>query len=151
MTDEPANAEVRAIDRLAARLDRPLTELTTDELMVLKRKFDERGVRLYNWISPEMCALIAAAGVYSKAFLEALARRHADALADLVRTRIRRYGREAEVGLDGDAAAKIAITTDTPDEARLALLDLDVTADEVRGKLLRWDSGSSSWRPDPDE
>ena len=33
----------------------------------------------------------------------------------------------------------MVVTDDLPDEARLALLDLDVTADDLRGKLLRWD------------
>jgi hypothetical protein len=40
---------------------------------------------------------------------------------------------------------------DTPDEARLALLDLDVTAEELSGKVLRWDSSASAWRPDSDD
>ena len=72
MTDEPANAEPRAVDRLAAMLDRPLTELTVDELMALKKEFEARGVLVYNrfWASPEMLALLAAASIYSKAFLE---------------------------------------------------------------------------------
>jgi hypothetical protein len=45
---------------------------------------------------------------------------------------------EAGIGLDGDTAAKIVVTAGTPDEARLALLEIDVTADEIRGKPLRW-------------
>jgi hypothetical protein len=80
---------------------------------------------------------LATAAIYSKAFVEALAKRHADGVADLVRTRVRRKGK----------TATIAITADLPDEARLALLDLDVTADELRGKLVRWDSTTSTWRP----
>ena len=104
-------------------------------------------------LTAEKIALVTAAVIYSKAFLEALAKRHADAVADLLHRRVRRNGKEteAEIGLDGDATANIVVTAGTPDEARLALLDLDVTADEVRGKLLRWDSSVSAWRPDPDE
>lgn len=102
---------------------------------------------------PEQLALFTAVAVYSKAFLEALAKRHADGLADLVRKRLRENYKntEAEIGLDGDAAAKIVVTADIPDEARLALLDLDVTADELRGKLLRWDDSALAWRPADDQ
>ncbi len=38
-----------------------------------------------------------------------------------------------------------------PDEARLAVLDLDVTADVVRGQVLRWDSSASAWQPADDQ
>jgi hypothetical protein len=157
MIDEPASAEPRAVDPLAA-LDRPLTELTVDELMALKDEFEKRRVRVYNsWrlltLTPESWPLVVAAAIYAKTFVETLAKRHADALEDLVETHLRRIGNktEAEIGLDGDAAAKIAITEDTPDEARLALLDLDVTDDAVRGKVLRWDSSASAWCPANDE
>ena len=96
---------------------------------------------------------LAAAAVYSKAFVEALARRHADGVANLVRTGVRRKGKpdETRIGVNDGSAATIAITADTPDEARLALLDLDVTADAVHGKLLRWDSSVSAWRSDDDQ
>ena len=155
MTDEPANAEPRAVDRLAAMLDRPLTELTVDELMALKEEFEARGVLVYNrfWASPEMLALLAAASIYSKAFLETLAKHHADAVADLLRRSLHKNGTttEAEIGLDDGSAATIIVTEDLPDEARLALLDLDVTSDELRSKTLRWDSSASAWRPDPDQ
>lgn len=75
---------------------------------------------------------------------------NADWLSDAVRTRYRKSskGREALIGADNVAAATLVITSDTPDEARLALLDLDVTADDLRGRNLRWDSQSKTWRPD---
>lgn len=153
MTDEHTYAEPRTGDPLAAGLDRPLAELTVDELTALKDEFAKRGIQVYNSLTPEQIALIAAASVYSKAFLEALAKRHADAFAGQVRARFRKKGKDAqlEVGLDGDASAKIVITVGTPDEARLAVLDLDVTADEVCGKELCWDSGASAWRPTDDQ
>ena len=96
--------------------------------------------------------------IFGKAFLETLGQRAGDGVAniprqvhDLVSARKRRKGKtEVHLGLAGDVAAKIAITEDTPDEARLALLDLDVTADAVRGKTLRWDSSASAWRPADD-
>lgn len=100
--------------------------------------------------------LAFALGNFSVAFIQALGQRAADGAAkqvsDLVRTRVRRKGKpdEARIGVADGSAATIAITADTPDEARLALLDLDVTADELRGKLLRWDSTTSAWRPSDD-
>lgn len=51
--------------------------------------------------------------------------------------------------MDGGASAVVVVTGDLPDEARLALLDLDLMADEMRGKELRWDDDTSAWRPDP--
>lgn len=153
MTDEQTDAESGTVDPLAARLDRPLTELTVDELTALKDEFEKRGVRFHSWrflsLTPENLALATAAAIYAKTFLETLAKRHADALEDLVETRIRRKGKpdEYRIGVDDGSAATITITEDTPDEARLALLDLDVTADAVRGKVLRWDGSASAWRP----
>jgi hypothetical protein len=108
-----------------------------------------------NVVTAETVALMATA-IYSKAYLEALGRRTEQGVAnlskrvgDLVRTRIRKRGEPDEylIGLDGGAAAMIVVTEDTPDEARLVLLDLDVTAPELRGRELRWDPATSSWRP----
>lgn len=58
-----------------------------------------------------------------------------------------KYKGAQPLALDEGSAA-IVITSDTPDEARLALLDLDVTAEELRGKVLRWDEKARAWRPD---
>lgn len=138
-------------DALNALLDRPLTQLTADELMALKDAYAARGIRIYNSVPWEVvAALMAAATVYSKAFLETLAKHHADALNDAVRTRIRKNGktRELLVGPEDGSAATLVVTSKTPDEARLAVLDLDVTADEVRGKSLRWDDDTMVWRAD---
>ena len=92
--------------------------------------------------------------IFSKAYLEALGRRTEQGVAnlskhvgDLVRARVSKRGRPDEylIGLDGDATAMIVVTDDTPDEARLALLDLDVTAPELRGKYLSWSRGAGAW------
>lgn len=48
--------------------------------------------------------------------------------------------------MDGEQAVKLVVTEGLPDEARLALLDLDVTAEELRGKELRWDAAAGEWR-----
>jgi len=81
--------------------------------------------------------------------LETLGKNSADGLRESVRTRFRKNGmaRELLVGPDDGAAATLVITSDTPDEARLAVLDLDVTAEDVRGRFLQWDSETGTWRP----
>lgn len=153
VTDEPTNAELRAIDLLSAMLDRPFTELTVDELMALKAECEARGISFYNSASPEQLVLVAAIALYSKAFLETLAKHNAEGLIEAVRTRFRKNGKATEllVGPDDGKAATLIITSDTPDEARLAVLDLDITAEDVRGQHLRWDPEVESWRPNDTE
>jgi len=134
-------------DYIRTTLDKGLLNLSGEELQALKSHLEEHGIRVYNSLPPELWVLIP---IYSKAFLETLARRHADGVADLLRKRFRKNGAttECQISIDSDASATVAVTGDLPDEARLALLDLDVTADEVRGKLLRWDGNTSAWRAD---
>ncbi len=156
MTDEPANAGLNAVDPVAGKLDRPLTELTVDELMALKAEFESRGVRIYNGATFEQMVLAFMVVNFSSAFIQALGQRAAGGAAklpkraaDLVCNHVRKKGRpdEYRIGVDDGSAATIVITADTPDEARLALLDLDVTAPELRGKELGWDRTNGEWRP----
>jgi hypothetical protein len=53
---------------------------------------------------------------------------------------------EIMVRLDS-AVTTVVLTKELPDEARLMLLDLDLTSDEFRGKALRWDSTAGAWSP----
>jgi hypothetical protein len=104
-------------------------------------------------------ATLTAVAIYSKAFLEALGSRTGEGVANLaarlggfMRRRVRWKGGggsefEYLIGPDDGSAAIIVVTEDTPDEARLALLDLDVTAPELRGKELYWDPATGMWRP----
>jgi hypothetical protein len=152
MTDEPADARQGNAD--LPKLDRPLTELTVDELMALKDAYAARGIRIYNSVPWEIIApLLTAVPIYSKAFLETLARHNAEWLINAVHDRIRKNGRVTElvVGPENGAAATLVITGSTPDEALLAVLDLDVTAEELRGKELRWDPSTEAWRPGVNE
>lgn len=117
--------------------------------MALKDAYAARGTPIFNSVPWEGVApLMAAAAVYTKAFVETLAKHHANALDDAVRTRIRKDGktRELLVGPEDGSAAILVITSETPDQARLVLLDMDVTADEVCGKVLRWDDNAMAWR-----
>jgi hypothetical protein len=91
-------------------------------------------------------ALGAGSVIFAKAFIEALGRNAGESAAklpkrvrQLVRTHKRRNGKlEEHISAASPITAIIIVTADLPDEARLALLDLDVTAEELRGKLLRW-------------
>jgi hypothetical protein len=67
-----------------------------------------------------------------------------------VPARFRRKGKTLElvVGTGDDAAAAFVLTGDLSDEAKLAMLDVDVASDELRGKILRWDEKAMAWRPD---
>lgn len=108
-----------------------------------------------NIFSPEGLALGAAVAIYSKAFLETLGTRTGDRVADLLQTRFRlgkgKGGVEAQISLKADAAATVIVTEGLPDEARLALIDLDITTDDVRGKTLRWDNDAMAWHPESTE
>ena len=66
---------------------------------------------------------------------------------------VRKKGKpdEAVIGFKGKEAAMIVVTHDLPDEARLALIDLDFSAEAVRGRVLRWDAEAAAWLPDDQE
>ena len=136
-------------EEVKALLDRPFTELTHDELRALKAYFDARGVAFYNAITPAETILLGLVGLYSKTFVETLAKGNAEALIEAVRTRFRKKGKatEALVGPDDGSAAVVVLTSDIPDEARLALLDMDLTAENLPGQLLRWNAEGRTWRP----
>lgn len=142
MTDEPANVADSA---------RPFTLWSVDELMALKAEYEARGIGIVNSVPWEALApLLAGAAIYSKTFLETLAKHNAEALIDAVHTRVRKNGKTIAflVGADGDAIAKFAVIGDLPDAARLALLDPDVIAEALRGKILRWNDDAMAWRSD---
>ena len=108
-------------------------------------------------INVESIAVVTASVVFGKAFFETLGQRAGSSVAnlpkqasDLIHRRIKREDQpdEIHIGANGESTATIVITASTPDEARLTLLDLDVTAEDLRGKILRWDNEAKAWRPD---
>ncbi|MFE9575403.1 hypothetical protein ACFYO1_03385 [Nocardia sp. NPDC006044] len=103
-------------------------------------------------------ALAPMVAIYGKALLESIAAHTADGVAQLPRRfRERRMPRGARVaggGLsalvdveDDQGVAAILVTEDLPDDARLALLDLDPTEPAVRGKILMWNNELRRWEP----
>jgi hypothetical protein len=153
MTDEPLDAGSETGLLEGSALDDDLSEeLAIEQLLA------EEGAAC-SAPPPELVALSFLAGNFFTAFVQTLGQRAADGsvklprrVAEVFKRPVWKRGRadEFRIGVRDGSAATIAITADTPDEARLALLDLDVTADELRGKLLRWDSDSSAWRPADD-
>lgn len=151
MTDETPSGTLDG-DALRTLVDRPFTELTVDELMAIKAAYAERGIRIYNGLTPTEVLLVAAAASYVTAFTQTLAKHNAEALIKAVRTRFRRKGKILELVVGtGDDAAAFVVTGDLCDEAKLAMLDVDVTSDELRAKFLRWNDEAMAWCPDSAE
>ena len=48
---------------------------------------------------------------------------------------------------DGAAVTSLEITDALTDEAKLALLDIDIRNKTIRGKSLRWDNQAKAWVP----
>jgi hypothetical protein len=146
MTDEHMGADSASASPESAEADDDPVKAVSGKSWESLNPAEKEAFRFLS--SAAEIASVATVSIYAKAFLETLAKRHADAVADLVRTRVRRRDRpdEYRIGTDDGSAATIVITEYTPDEARLAQLDLDITSDELRGKLLRWDSSTSEWR-----
>ncbi|WP_141717290.1 hypothetical protein [Nocardia altamirensis] len=110
---------------------------------------------------PELSTVAALLGpvvaIYGKALLESLAAHTADGVVQLPRTiRKRWFGRTGAESSDlaaildiegGPGAAAILVTEGLPDEARLALLDIDPTESALRGKVLGWDDTLQRWIP----
>ncbi|MBF6168704.1 hypothetical protein IU486_28765 [Streptomyces gardneri] len=113
---------------------------------------------LLQWSAAAFGAVAPAATVFGKAFLEALGQRAADGAAALPSKlrqrwfqRARRSHGDVEVvtvlDIENLNAAAILVTTGLPDEARLALLDLDPTEPALHGKVLEWNLSSQQWVP----
>jgi hypothetical protein len=88
-------------------------------------------------------------------FVEAFATKLGEQLGESVGralgriTLSRRIGTRRQLGVDvpnSRRRTRLELPEDLTDEARLALIDLDPTADEARGKLLRWDETSKTWK-----
>jgi hypothetical protein len=153
MTDE-SPAGTLDDDALNALLERPLTELSGDELMAVKATLAARGIRVYNSASTETVILAFLAGNVGVPFLQTISQRAANRVADgvasmskqvtdAVRKHVRRNG-------GSDDTPRIELPTVMTDEAWLALFEM-VNAGGLRGRVLRWDEKAMAWRPDSAE
>jgi hypothetical protein len=151
LADESPDARPKADplddDAMNAVLERPFTELTVDELMALKAAYAARGARIVNSANVEQMILAFLAGNLGTPFLQALSQRAANSVADMskqvtdaVRKHLKRKGHT-------DATLRIEIPGRMTDEAWLALFEM-VEADELRGRVLRWDEKAVARRAD---
>jgi hypothetical protein len=134
-------------DELNALLERPLTELSFDELMAMKDAYAARGIRFYNSASIETVILAFLAGNVAVPFVQTLSQRAANSVADLskqvtdaVRKHVKRQGQP-------DNTPWIALPDKMTDEAWLTLFEM-VNANELHGKVVRWDEKAKAWLPD---
>jgi hypothetical protein len=146
-TDESPDAEPLDDEAMNPLLERPLTELTVDELMALKAAYAACGVRIVNSASIEQMILAFLAGNLGAPFLQALSQRAANSVADMskqvtdaVRKHLKRKGHP-------DDPLQIELPWRMTDEAWLALFEM-VEADELHGRMLRWDEKAMTWRAD---
>jgi hypothetical protein len=144
MADEPTDARPEADEDITERVLPAILrrELPVREGELLHPKFEKLGELLL--VNADATLII-----FGRAYVESLARHAGDATPRLVkRMRVLWRRRTREYRLDiGDDAAKLVCPPDLPDDAILAIRDLDVTAPELRGKELVWDEAAGEWRP----
>ena len=99
----------------------------------------------------EMAVAAGTLGPFVSAFCTELGKRFGGTVADWVshvRLLRRRDSSKAELllKLDDDVTV-VELEEELSDEARLALLELDIRAQAVRGRRLRWDAAAGTWVP----
>jgi hypothetical protein len=91
-------------------------------------------------------------GPFAEAFAAKLGERLGESLAGAIgRIRLLRNHRNGRDDLDavlpGRVRTTLVLPEDFSDAARLAAIDLDVSAKGIRGAELHWDSDAGIWRP----
>ena len=84
---------------------------------------------------------------YVKALGGKLGETTAALLARLSLDSIVRLTQGRPVAIGADQAAAVELDPSLPDEARLALIDLDLKDPRIQGAVLRWDREAGQWRP----
>jgi len=147
MTEEHPITAPLTDDELSEVTARPFTELTVNELMDMKDAYAARGSRVYNSATVETIILAFLAGKIGVPFIQTLAQRAANGVADwskdataAVLKQLKRKGRS-------DDTPWIALPDHMTDEAWLALFEL-VETGELHGKVVRWDENAVTWRAD---
>jgi hypothetical protein len=138
--------------------------VSEDENLAVAIERDLAARRPVTWeqfkaqLSPETVTFGVGMALFAKAYLETLGRRVAEGTADLpkymrqlAQKRVRRRDMPdlTYIGMKDGTAATIVVDDYLPDEARLALLDLDVTDPQLRGRELYLDCVAQARRPWP--
>ena len=159
----------------AEQTRRRLGKNTADRIDDFWNAWDERSKRVSERKPPEMALrvdlsweVVAAGFVAVKTlgpFLEAFAAKLGDQLGEsfpkvisrikVVRNPRRKsflgwFGGKQFIEIyvpNGRGATLLELPDELTDEAKLAIIDLDVSADDVRGKRLRWEPASGKWIP----
>jgi hypothetical protein len=88
-------------------------------------------------------------GPFAEAFASKLGERLGESVAAAAsKVRLFRHGDEPRelVVKQGSTETTVIIPENMSDDARLALIDLDVTLDRFHGQTLYWDAGGGAWR-----
>jgi hypothetical protein len=101
---------------------------------------------------PEVVEIVLASAIlgqpFWKAYCTELGKRLGGSTADWaarIRARNRRRGKaDMIIPVDG-AVTIIEISNELTDEARLALIELDPTAEGVHGQRMKWDTEAQAW------
>jgi hypothetical protein len=100
----------------------------------------------------EMAGLMGTLGPFTTAFCTELGKRFGGTVADWTsRVRLHRASDQSDkaeiVVRADDTFTVIELEEGVSDEARLALLDLDIQAEDIRGHRLKWDTALNAWVP----
>jgi hypothetical protein len=113
-----------------------------------------RGTEHNAMLSPAEVVIAAATlGPFVTAFAAKLGERFGERVALQRLPRWRRWRQRHELIVTVRSRNVIVIELDSQmgDDARLALIDLDVKRPELWGKRLRWDETTKAWCPTPDD
>jgi hypothetical protein len=146
--------------RISRAVREPSEAVRQERARVLQRRREEEertGIRVHRMESPtyaELAGGFIALKILGP-FLEAFAAKLGEQLGESVGralgriTLFRWVGRLRHLGVavpDSRVWTRLELPEDLTEEARLALIDLDPTADDVRGRLLHWDETTQTWR-----
>jgi hypothetical protein len=110
--------------------------------------FEEQPSATYRDLAEAAIVAAILGRPFWNAFCTELGKRWGGSAADWAsRIRARRKQRgvaDIEIPLE-DCITTVEINSDLPEEARLALFDLDLTAEGVRGHRMRWDPLAKAW------
>jgi hypothetical protein len=131
-------------------------QLVWDELASVIRQSPHP---VYNKLVVDAGLLLSlfASGAFLRAYCEELGKRYAGSTADWTsRVLVRRKRNapdktELTVPIDGSEVVIVLDADSLTDEAWLALLDVDLRSEDVRGRALSWDAKAQVWLPVDDQ
>jgi hypothetical protein len=159
---ELVSRQLVGLDGYADTLERRLRRERIHELERLARRIlagpGGRGAERYLEHSTHDIVEIAATFVAAKALLpfldayaKALGKKLGESTGNLLSRlsldSVMRLTKGQPVVIGADQPVAVELDPNLPDEARLALLDLDLTDAQIHGSVLRWDSAAGRWQP----